>query len=494
MKSFKTVKLVISDLNSNDQEFNFGVSSNFGLVTSRSAFMSDFSSFDDEQITEDGASVDTEEYLVNEAARLKKSIAIESIKAKRILIEAKVSPDDMSSDLINAVASQIVCLDESPNSNGGDGLHDTSVIVTVQRLTQNGNWKNVSGNFFFDISDLFDLDNNGVPCNFSVVDSEGSTEEKVIVAMKYYGFSTVYNYSYVDQDSGEMVFKSQDQRFVVKSKLLKAGVTIADQRLEATVAPFFSKYDLLTEEVYSDISYYGYDNVVDFNNGVVIIPSSQDESNGDAANADFDNGILTGTCIATTSMMSDEMTDATIALNRSEEARLNAITIATRRESFNKKDIKALNDQELMNSVLGNVVRELAPVTWSAMKDAKLQSAVNAKLQEYSSQAAELMQVVEAFKRVDGKCFAYTSWSNLNALVKNNANQKFKSQVRAEILVDIANLNKGLLKVSDIDAEVVAEIYEAAKLGGRNSLAWITNVAVAKEVKVKAALFCNVKC
>jgi hypothetical protein len=500
-------RVLVNDLETKRSGFNYGLTSSFGIVTTRSVFMADYSTSDEDGISEDGAEIHTEEYLAKTSQREAKASRDNMIRAERTLIELDKNFANLDPEIVMLLADQLTDINEAPNdfSIGGNG--DTSVSITVQRKTLSGQWSNVmdkvwndraerydkvKAEYFFDISDLFNLNDQGEPTTFKVSNTSG--DELVLAFMADFGYSTVHNYNYVDTQTKEMVFKSQDQRFLLKSVSLKAGVIIENERLESTVAPFFNKYDTKAKEVYEELSYYGYDNLVDFSNGIVLMVSTEDESHGDAANKDYNYGIQVGKAIATKAMETDDMAIQHINAMRQENARLDAITLKTRKESFNKKAIKLSDNKAVLETDLGKVVSKMAPLTYAALKNAKLQNEIFEELKAYKDNASELLKAVEAYKSLNGKGFAYPSWKCLDAMVKVSKDKAFADMVEEHILTNIDSINKGLLKVDDLDNESLIEIREASVAHGRkNKACWIKDVNVSNAIKLKYAHVKGVK-
>lgn len=481
----KKSSLKINDLKSESSEFNFGLTSSFGVLTSRAHFFAEYSCTDeDDNQVDNGAQSHTAAFMESEENKTPDTIAYK--KALRLLADNKVSIEGLNPEVIKLLAEQLTDLDDAPNATSYSA--ETSVRVNVQRKSANGNWFNVTDKqknkieFTLDIADVFELNEQDEPIAFKVV----SGELAIVEFMRLNRHLPVHNYSYVDQESGELVFKAQEQRFMVQSQMLTAGMTINGTRLESTVAPFFSKYDLEAKEIYFGISYYGYDNVVDFG-AVAIIPSSKDESNGDAANKDYDDGILTGTSQATQAMMSDDMADDHIAFEKNEEAKAVKEGKRARSASFNKKDTKLVLAEALLKSEMGAFVTAMVPRTYAAQKDAALQNAIYSELKACSD-VTELLKVVEAYREVHGKGFAYASWKALDSMVTVAKNKAFADMVDEHILINITNLNKGLLLVDDLDDASLIEIRETSvKFGRKNKACWIVDANVSNAIKLKYA-------
>lgn len=531
---------------------NNGLTTNFGIVTTRAIFATDYSWVGDDEENDFGEqefSVDRAEYLEKQEKRQAKIERNDLIKAKRVLAEQaieanqNISISKLNPEIIRLMASQIIDAESSPKAYGNLG-GDDKITVSVQRLSNKGMWFNlmheeinpvtkkpekVKSTLEFDLDMIFNLDDYGQP--FSLKRKSG--KDVLSEMMRQSGFPLVHSYSYYDEKSGELVFKAQQQRYILTGVPLRAGVTIEGKRLESTPSPTFASIvqpkkffykkikgikqlvkcivvvtDGVTEyvpftkhtmEVTSkNPAFFNYDNMVslrmDNNSGadvIIVIPSTEDESHGDAGNKEFDRGIQTGTSVATPAMMSDEMTDDVISMNESEEDYLDYITMKERRYAKFAKD----SFEYIATTDLGKRVLHLIPLTHQALDDAFLQMDIFEEIKTWTNDANDILKFLTYIRETEGTGFAYPSWKALSSLTKDmekvkakaeedKRNKEFADSVDESIIANIANINAGYLKVEGLSDESIVAIREASlKYGKHNKACWIDNKDVSNKLK-----------
>lgn len=531
---------------------NNGLTTNFGIVTTRAIFATDYSWVGDDEEKDFGEqefSVDRAEYLEKQEKRQAKIERNDLIKAQRVLAEQaieanqNISISKLNPEIIRLMASQIIDAESSPKGYGNLGCDDT-ITVSVQRLSNKGMWFNlmheeinpvtkkpekVKSTLEFDLDMIFNINDHGEP--FSLKRKSG--KDVLSEMMRQSGFPLVHSYSYYDEKSGELVFKAQQQRYILTGVPLRAGVTIEGKRLESTPSPTFASIvqpkkffykkikgikqlvkciavvtDGITEyvplskhtmEVTSkNPAFFNYDNMVslrmDNNSGadvIIVIPSTEDESHGDAGNKEFDRGILTGNSVATPAMMSDEMTDDVISMNESEEDYLDYITTKERRYAKFAKD----SFEYMATTDLGKRVLHLIPLTHQALDDAFLQMDIFEEIKTWTNDANDILKFLTYIRETEGTGFAYPSWKALSSLTKDmekvkakaeedKRNKEFADSVDENILNNIANMNAGYLEVEGLSDESIVAIREASlKYGRHNKACWIKNKDVSNKLK-----------
>ena len=492
MKKSSTKKsLLINDLPSKESEFNFGITTNWGVLRSRAHYFDEYSVEEDEQESYDmGASVNTLEYLEGLADVQKKEVAI---KAQNILETESSFVADLPAEVVDLYAQQKVDVESDPNAYSHKEP-DTKIVMTLQRKSKKGNWYTVTNKqkvpeftLEMDIEDIFDIQERSM--TLKCVNDKSMVE----LILEHYDIDKEFYYSYVD-GNGELIYSSQEQRLLMKSSAFKAGFVVEGFRLESTVAPFYYSIDEETGNVVRSATFYSYDNVVEPCDFVAIIPSSDDESNGDAGDALFSDGIMYGQTEVTQAMMSDDMADNAVSANKKEEARIAYEGKKARRASLNNRDIKEVYDQELLKSDMGRLVAELVDLSYKVKTSRKAEIEFTIKLAEHNSNAEEVMKVLEAYKRIHGKGFEYSCWKKLDLMVKGQKNKKFAEMVEAHIVKNIASINDGTLSVDRLDDQAIIEIREASVNFGRKlKSCWIKDASVSNKIKQKYATIKGIK-
>ena len=476
--------------NRNAVEDSCGLTTSFDSLTSRAHYFADFSceSEDGEGMEEYGAEAHTADYLAS-VDEEKKMEAL--IKAKIILKEEEELVANLSEDVVISYAEQKVCVEDAPNAFSY-GEQNETVTLLLKRLSNKGHWYTLTKDqdeyapefeIKMNVHDIFDVNGNSLTLKMY-----GNKTSLEMIFAKY-DLDDEYLYSYVDQKSGEMVFKSQAQAFQIKGSFFKAGMTVEGKRLEATVHHFLNAVDD-NGEVFQCLSYYGHQNLTECGRHLLIIPSTVDESNGDAAESDFNEGIMYGTSQATRAMMSDDLTDDAIREIKKEEARQKREGKRMRRAMLTKRDVKVSKDQILLNSALGSVVKELSELSYKAIKSRKAELDAH-KILAGQSDLEKLKDVCEAYKRINGKCLDNKMWKTLSSMITIQKNKKFAESVESHILENIANINNGSLDIADIDDETLVEIRLASMNHGwdkeakKPTLAWIHGAEKSNAIKAR---------
>ena len=463
-------------------EARCGVKTSFGELLSKSGYLKEFAtSEEDGSISEYGTHVDTIEYLQNLDGYEKKKVLA---KSKNILETQLHLVEGLDQEIIDLYAEQLVDLEESPfvysNSSSSD------ITLQVRRLSKAGRWYNVGDKLVIDVEDLFDINQNVFTTRY--VNGKSAIE----LLMDLHGVAREHTY-FVD---GKKV--SQEQMVVIGGQIFSAGVEIDGVRLHSTVAPFRYSYDSEAKEVIYSPTFFMEQNVVEFSfpneegnyrTLFSVIPSTDDESNGDAAVLEFNNGIQYGKNIANQAMMSDETTDAIIATDKSEASRADMEGRKARRNSLTKIDIAKINDESLLASDIGVITKELI-----AIVDFNL---FTKELESNKDRAKEILKATEAHKRVFGKALKYPAWKHLSDMAKEQKDQEFSELVESHIVENIANINNGSLSVDRLGNEDVVEIREASlkygRIDGKRTACWIQKAEVSNAIKQRYAQIKSVK-
>lgn len=473
-------------------ESNCGVSSSFGQMISRAAYNSEFMVDEEEEsyIQEYCTHVDTIEYLQNMNEYERKEVLAKSLN---ILENERDFVKDLDQEIIDLYAEQKV--DAESCSSLRSQTVSSDVTLQVQRLSTKGNWYNIGDKLVLDVEDLFDINQNVF--NTKLVNGVSVIE----AIMKLHGVERSHCYSKFTGDEDEIKV-SQEQRVLIRGQLLRAGVEIDGVRLHSTVSPF--KYSCDEQGVFEKPTYYMDQNVVEFcdvnEKGeyaslFAVIPTTDDESNGDAAILEFNNEIQYGKNIANTAMMSDEMTDSIMEINSREEARAQSEGVRARRNALTNKDVRKVRDEALLASSVGTIAKSLISKSSQSKTSRKAEIEFSDELNANSDRAEEILAAVEAYKRLFGKALQYNDWKRLSALAEAQKNKKFAELVESHILENIANLNSGDISVSDLDDESLIEIREASlkhgRVDGKRTACWIQNVEVSNAIKLRYATIKN---
>lgn len=566
-------------------QHNYGLTSNFGIVTTREIYAVDNSWVGDDEendFGEESFAVDQGAFLLKEEKRLNRITTKDLIKARRVLADQakdanqKIMISKLDPEIIRLMASQIIDSETTPSTPSTDGTFggDDKIVISIQRLSNKGMWFNlkhqelnvitkkmedVKSTIEVDMDVIFDLNEYGEPeflkrkvirVDESLNKDTGEKTRSLVYGkevlydiMRQSGFPLVHSYNYVDEKTGELTFKSQQQRYILKGVALRAGVTIEGKRLESTPSPTFASIvkpkklfykklkgnklpvkciaittDGVTEYVpfnkhtmevtSSNPAFFNYDNTVALRSHeksdvdiVIVIPSTEDETHGDAGDKLFDKGIQTGTCVATPAMMSDDMTKQVIEENESERLYLQYIKVKERRYANFAKDTY----EYMAGTELGQRVLAMIPLTYQAEEDAFLQADIFTEIKTWSDDAEDILKFLTAVRENEGTAFAYPSWKALNSIAKDKKqtkeskeieakNRKFAKGVSAHIIANIAKINNGTVTIDRLDDEEVMAIREASlNFGKFNKACWITDKNVSNALKDRYALITKIK-
>lgn len=482
---------------------------------------------------------------------LKTTIKKTTDEKKKAKLQELFNTLKTSPDALIAYAEQRVCVEEAPNAFSKKE-QPTTVTLLLKRLSTKGNWYTLTDEesedykpvfeITMNVHDIFDVDGNVL--TLKKVPAEVKTGRKgknarrhgkmisiIEAIMKKNFIELEHVYYYVDQD-GKMVFVRQPQALQIKGGFFKAGMVVEGVRLQSTVAPFFKTVEsatklakaetdivrkvprlvkdkivmveevipagteyrltkVLSPEVVEDLSYFGWDNVTEINPHLLIIPSSVDESNGDAGDTEFNDGILCGTNEATQAMMSDDLAEEAIREKAKEEARQKKEGNKVRRQLLGKKAVKENKDQSVLNTEIGRFVTELAPLTYVALKNRKVEIEVMMKLNNYADKMEEVKAACEALLRSTGKGVELSVFKTIERMINIQKNKKFAAMVDSHILENIANINNGSLDIKDIDDDSLIEIRETSVKHGwdkeakKPTAAWIADANKSNEIKAR---------
>lgn len=480
-------------------ERNYGVTSAFGVVTAKAHVYSDFTNEEDDTLTLNGLQVHKGEFMENATKAYRKAVVHANQKAESMLEANGYILGDIDPEVKRLLAEQIVDQREFPNAFL-KGAIEPVVHVSVQRQAKAGHWYNLKGSTFtFDLEDLFNVDMNGNPESFknmTISIGEGSAKTKMtlsapVALMRKRGFDAFHSYSYFNNETMEWVNEVQEQRIILRSPTFNAGIEIEGERLESTVAPFFKS---ISEEgeISSKATYFGYDNLIEFAEGLFLMPTDMDESNGYASAKEYDQGIVYGTSDANQALMSDDMAKEAIKQANKEERVLKAQEIKERENWAVRKGFRNLGDKELLNSKLGKLVAEISELTYQAMQNAELQREVNEIISNYKSQARELLKAAAAYKRSNGRALAYPTYKAVLAMAKHNdqveASKEIAEKVDSEVLELISQINNGDWDVNDLtDEEVIVVRETTLKFWKKSKACRINDAAWSNQLKLKYA-------
>lgn len=467
-------------------EINCELKASLGDIIDRSGFLD--SEDDDTDNNAYGIHVDTIEYLENLDKYEKKKVLA---KSKNILETQYDLVKGLDQEIIDLYAEQLVDLEDFPNVNLYS--RDTSVTLQVQRLSQKGYWYNIGEKLMVDIEDLFSINQSTFSSNMI----RGKTALECL--MEQHEVEKEFLYSKVV--NGKVEYHCIDQRVVIKSPMLKAGVEVDGQRLHSTVAPFWYSYDKDTKTVVQKPTFFMDQNHEEFHwfneDGVmktlfVIVPTMDDESNGSAARLEFNNEIQYGKNIANTAMMSDEMTDAIIAASKREEVIIESEGRKARRNALTNNDIKAIKDESIIASAIGILAKSLIEEAIEAKTPRQKVNVLN-KINSNADKAEEILNAVRILKKVQGIELPYTCWQTLNKIAKQNKENKFSELVSGleHAVENIKNLNNGTLSLESLDDEDIIDIREASlkhgRVNGKKTDCWINNPEISNAIKFRYA-------
>ena len=440
--------------NGSTVETNCGLKLSLGEIINRSGFKLDE---DDDPESSYGFHVDTIEYLQDLDKYDKKKVLAES---KNILENQMSLVEGLDQEIIDLYAQQLVDLEEFPNANFFN--RESEVTLQVKALSEKGRWFNLGAELTIDIEDLFDVNEN-------VLTSRYIKGKSVLEAlMEYYQVEREFLYS--KMIDGKINYFCRDQKVMIKSPMLKAGVEVDGVRLHPTAAPFFYSYDPETKETVEKATFFMDQNEIDFcwfnEEGIAktlyyIVPTTDDESNGDAAILEFNNGIQYGQNIANQAMMSDECTDSIIRAEKDEIRKLELEAKKARRNALTRKDVKAIKDEALLASSIGTIAKSLIEKSKQA-KTTREKIAILNEISDNSSKAVEILDAVRAYKRIYGGELAFTYWDAINKIAKQNKEQEFSKLVEGleHVVKNIGFINEAITKarVTGLDDQAVGRI------------------------------------
>jgi hypothetical protein len=466
---------------------SYGLSTNFGILAKKEIF---FMEKDEEtgKSKMSGAEVHTGEYLSQldkkekkRAAQLAKSKEFYNLAIVSELKKLDVDVASLDKEVLALIAEQTLDLEKAPNAYLYNDSQDL-VKVQVQRYNEKtGRWynaKNRNGSpmvEFFPAEDLFEYDQDGRIVGMKMTEF-GQTALANTVENDY-DLICVHNYQYIDKETNELVFKSIDQRFIVSGYVVNSSAVIDGHQLEATMGISNwamnitkSKGKIIHQEVVKSFQFFGHDNLVDIGEGFYLMPSVDEVTGVDMQEAEFSDGIQTGTSVGTSAMATNQQAKDHIKAKREEEAELKKVALQARRNAQSKVDSKEYKLGLIRSSGLYQWALENQQLTFDARKNAKLQNDLNTKFQEMKDQCDDLLEVLALLKLETGRGFAHPSWIVINSLAKKpkrdsdkKANEVFASKVKKHIVENIAAINAGDLKVKGMDPELAAEIVAVCR-------------------------------
>lgn len=505
--SMKKSKLIINDLFSEMAALYYTPS--FGVVSNS------------EQFSSDDWTVDTEEFLVNQMdLQVTEDMTPEEVKevqevkekalvyAKATLVSEGVDIKSMDDEMIQLLAAQN--LDLAQASNSFLKSDNRNVYVTVQRLSSGGNWYNVKDSkgkvtFCFDVEAIFDLDESG---NIESFKQDEFGENTLIKGMKQLGYLTHHMISYVNKETQDLVVKFLDQRFLISSVLFTNGLVLEGIRVSSSVAAFnhvVRSFELVVNNMEIDLGCFpkvpffykaqseivvpryvshAYDSIVDFGNGIALLPSDLDVSNADLEDQQFDEGIITGSGVSTKSMMTNDMQKQDLAANRQEEANLKKVAKQTKIRDAFKKEVIKLNYNKTLNSEVGDLVHEL--VVDSHSKDKEVLASVINRLEMNKDRLLEIKKAATAYRALNGKGLEYKVWTILVKMLDTDVRKEIAAKVDMAIVENISKLNKGVSTLSNFSDAQVVEMYITALKYRKSNPACGIDAKLYRDVQARA--------
>lgn len=490
MKSSKT-KLVINDLSQESAKLYFknSISGTYGeeVYEEETATM-----FQDED--QDLAFSELEMLGKHESSFLEyqETFTMSLDTAKAILEGKEYSYEGMSDELILEIASQFKDLSEQ--SIAGSYKKDDRVKVTIQRKSTNGQWYTVkqdnviadidfgktSLSFFFEIEDLFEVDNNGNIVDFKMANDEEVT--KLVQGMRKAGFRDIHM-----QYVGNNKYLPLEQRFLVSCQAFRSVERLCGVDLNQVCEPFYNTYNKETKEVEEAYISFAYDAITDLGNGIVILPSDNAESIEETLNRKYNEGILTGTAVsnnfmALAQMEADEVNDTklfdaqlikdaakertvTIKKNASLKVKLESnmyqVTAALIAKSENNEHVEF--EPANLDELLG-----VKGLTLAEQNKAKL-----AYFKDMLSCAATYRNKALKEARLNGRkapngFFGFSfkkDYKKLSLIINKYMEAVMIDAIKDSpdnILTDIASLNEGTRKISSFSIEQLNGIYLSA--------------------------------
>lgn len=482
-KGASVKKFQISDLREEAAK-DFHLGTNWGSVSSRAYLSLDWE--DDEGSSYfEGYSVNTVEYLEGKDELEKKEVAI---RAANVIETEGSFAEELSPEVLDIYAQQILCVEQFPNALRARETSSTLTLV-LQRQSLAGRWYNFGDKLYLDFDDIFEE----VSDRRYMVKMISESESVLDKLLALHEIKETNYYSYVN-DKGELICINQKQRVAMFCQSFKAGILINNVRLEATVAPFSYSYDKKTKKVEKSPTFFSEQNVeesaIPF---FAIVPHFADESNGDAADASFNDGIMYGETVVTQSMMTDDIQDYCIAFESSEERALELIGKQAKRATMNKKDIQVAKDEHfLATEKIGLFVKELAELSHQAKLDREAEIKLDQMLNSCEFAPEEILDAAQVLRRVTGNGLEYSTWKKVDKMHTVRKNREFIKQ--ADGAVDeytkfiIGQLNAGLKKVEELDDQTVVKVREASvQFGKKLPGFWIANKEVSNYIKFRAA-------
>jgi hypothetical protein len=517
--SFKDLKILVDvdfDIQTEEEEMatvskekqasiptcNYGLVSNFGLVTKQEACFMDY---DDESGRYEmvGAEVHTAEYIsqldkkaAKRARKLAKSEELYKLNVVKELKAINVNVDDLDSELVALIAEQALDLESAPNAFFKNDEQDMVKVVCQRYNPETDRWYNAKNKAglpmteFFPAENIFEYNEDGRIVGMKITE-HGQTAIAHALESQY-DLTCVKNYHYIDKDTNELVFKSIEQRFILSGKVINSDATIDGVQLEATLPISNWSVEGKDKQIVSKFQFFGFDNLHDIGEGFYLMPSSDENSVADLDEAAYQEEIMYGRSVGTKAMSVNDQAKHHIKSQKQEEENLGKIATQARRIAKTKISSKEAAKEEILKSGLYQWALENQERTFEARKNAKLQQELNAEFQAMASESVDLLEVLAVLKAETGKGFAHPSWTVINALAKKpkqDSEKAFAAQVEEHIRQNIDMINAGDLDIKHIDNELLAEIYAACLKYGKKAKCWINNPEVAVKMRDRVQAF-----
>lgn len=413
--------------------------------------------------------------------------------AKALLKTYEYDFSNMSDDLVIEIASQFKDLSEQ--GIAGSYKKDDRVKVTIQRKSTNGQWYTVKQDnviadvdfgktalaFFFEIEDLFEVDDNGNIIDFKMAADEEVT--KLVQGMRKEGFRDIHM-----QYVGNNKYLPLEQRFLVSCQAFRSVERLCGVDLNQVCEPFYNTYNKETKEVEEAYISFAYDAITDLGNGIVILPSDNPESIEETLNRKYNEGILTGTAVATNFMAMADVEKSEIEENVEEEAKL-------RKEAKKEKAIAIKKDASLKARVQSDMYQvtvaliaksennehvEFEPANLEEVLEIKgltLAEQNKAKLKYFK----EMLKCATTYRnqalkeaRLNGRkapngFFGFSfkkDYKKLSLIINKYMEAVMIDAIKDSpdnILTNIESLNEGTRKINSFSIEELNGIYKSAK-------------------------------
>lgn len=413
--------------------------------------------------------------------------------AKALLKTYEYDFSNMSDDLVIEIASQFKDLSEQ--GIAGSYKKDDRVKVTIQRKSTNGQWYTVKQDnviadvdfgktalaFFFEIEDLFEVDDNGNIIDFKMAADEEVT--KLVQGMRKEGFRDIHM-----QYVGNNKYLPLEQRFLVSCQAFRSVERLCGVDLNQVCEPFYNTYNKETKEVEDAYISFAYDSITDLGNGIVILPSDNAESIEETLNRKYNQGILTGTAVSNNFMALADIEKSEINENAETEAQLRKEAKREQAVALKKNaSLKARFESNMYQVTAALIAKsennehvEFEPANLDEVLEVKgltLAEQNKAKLKYFK----EMLKCATTYRnqalkeaRLNGRkapngFFGFSfkkDYKKLSLIINKYTEAVMIDAIKDSpdnILTNIESLNEGTKKISNFSIEELNGIYKSAK-------------------------------